>query len=64
MTDVSVGLVFDIGGRGDQSFNDSAAAGIERAAAELGITSPRPRPSPTAPTGASCSNSPLTPTTS
>ena len=38
MTDVSVGLVFDIGGRGDQSFNDSAAAGIERAEAELGIT--------------------------
>ena len=38
MTDVSVGLVFDIGGRGDQSFNDSAAAGIERARDELGIT--------------------------
>ncbi len=38
MTDISVGLVFDIGGRGDQSFNDSAAAGIERAEAELGIT--------------------------
>ncbi len=37
MTDVTVGLVFDIGGRGDQSFNDSAAAGIERAHAELGI---------------------------
>jgi basic membrane lipoprotein Med (substrate-binding protein (PBP1-ABC) superfamily) len=37
-TDVSVGLIFDIGGRGDQSFNDSAAAGIERAEAELGIT--------------------------
>ena len=36
--DISVGLVFDIGGRGDQSFNDSAAAGVERAAAELGIT--------------------------
>ena len=34
----SVGLVFDIGGRGDQSFNDSAAAGLERAADELGIT--------------------------
>ncbi|HEY0521086.1 MAG TPA: BMP family ABC transporter substrate-binding protein [Ilumatobacteraceae bacterium] len=33
-----VGLVFDIGGRGDQSFNDSAAAGIERAQKELGIT--------------------------
>ncbi len=35
---ISVGLVFDIGGRGDQSFNDSAAAGIERAADELGIS--------------------------
>ena len=33
---VSVGLVFDIGGRGDQSFNDSAYAGLERAANELG----------------------------
>ncbi|HEY7564087.1 MAG TPA: BMP family ABC transporter substrate-binding protein [Acidimicrobiia bacterium] len=38
MADVSVGLIFDIGGRGDQSFNDSAAAGIERAQSELGIT--------------------------
>ena len=35
---VTVGLVFDIGGRGDQSFNDSAAVGLERAADELGIT--------------------------
>ncbi len=32
-----VGLVFDIGGRGDQSFNDSAAAGIERACEDLEI---------------------------
>ena len=37
-TDISVGLVFDIGGRGDQSFNDSAAMGVERAAAELGVS--------------------------
>lgn len=37
-SDVSVGLVFDIGGRGDQSFNDSAFAGLERAASELGVT--------------------------
>ncbi|HEX2420197.1 MAG TPA: BMP family ABC transporter substrate-binding protein, partial [Acidimicrobiia bacterium] len=36
--DAAIGLVFDIGGRGDQSFNDSAAAGLERAADELGIT--------------------------
>src|SRR5262249_23584177 len=33
-----VGLVFDIGGRGDKSFNDAAYAGLERAKAELGIT--------------------------
>ncbi len=33
---ISVGLTYDIGGRGDQSFNDSAFAGIERAEAELG----------------------------
>lgn len=32
-----VGVVFDSGGRGDKSFNDSAWAGIERAKSELGI---------------------------
>jgi len=31
-----VGLVFDIGGRGDKSFNDSAWRGLERARVELG----------------------------
>ena len=36
-SDVSVGLVYDIGGRGDLSFNDSAAAGLDRAEADLGI---------------------------
>ena len=35
--DTSVYLVFDIGGRGDQSFNDAAAKGLERATDELGI---------------------------
>jgi basic membrane protein A len=34
---LKVGVVFDSGGRGDKSFNDSAWAGIERAKAELGI---------------------------
>lgn len=34
---VRVGLVFDVGGRGDKSFNDSAFAGLERAEAELGV---------------------------
>jgi basic membrane protein A len=32
-----VGLVFDVGGRGDKSFNDMAYVGIERARRELGI---------------------------
>lgn len=36
-SDLSVGLVYDIGGRGDLSFNDSAAAGLDRAESELGI---------------------------
>jgi basic membrane protein A len=34
---VKVGLVFDVGGRGDGSFNDAAAAGLERAQRELGV---------------------------
>ena len=37
--DTSVYVVFDIGGRGDQSFNDSAAAGLDLATEELGVTS-------------------------
>jgi len=35
--DVTVGLVYDLGGRGDQSFNDAAAAGLEQAIDEFGI---------------------------
>ena len=34
---VRVGLAYDIGGRGDGSFNDAAAAGLEKAMAELGV---------------------------
>ena len=37
-SDVTVGLVYDIGGRGDLSFNDSAAEGLDRAQTELGIS--------------------------
>ncbi len=33
---LKVGLVFDVGGRGDLSFNDSAYAGLERAQQEFG----------------------------
>ena len=32
-----VGLAYDIGGRGDKSFNDSAAEGLDRAIAEFGL---------------------------
>jgi basic membrane protein A and related proteins len=34
---VKVGLAYDIGGRGDKSFNDSAAAGLDKARTGLGI---------------------------
>ena len=34
---LQVGLAYDIGGRGDQSFNDAAAAGLDKAKSELGI---------------------------
>jgi basic membrane protein A and related proteins len=33
---IDVGIVFDVGGRGDKSFNDGAYAGAERAIRELG----------------------------
>lgn len=36
--DKKVGMAFDVGGRGDQSFNDSAAKGLDKAACELGLT--------------------------
>jgi len=34
---VKVGLAYDIGGRGDKSFNDAAAAGLEKAKKDLEI---------------------------
>ncbi len=37
-TDKKVGMAFDVGGRGDQSFNDSAAKGLDKAECELGMT--------------------------
>ena len=32
---LKVGIAYDIGGRGDQSFNDAAAAGLEKAISDL-----------------------------
>jgi basic membrane protein A len=34
----SVGLLFDVTGRGDKSFNDGAAAGLDKAKTDFGIT--------------------------
>lgn len=36
-TKVKVGLAYDIGGRGDKSFNDSAAAGLDKAKKKFGV---------------------------
>lgn len=38
-SDVKVGMAYDVGGRGDQSFNDSAAAGMDQATEEFGMES-------------------------
>jgi basic membrane protein A len=38
-SDVRVGMAYDVGGRGDQSFNDSAAAGMDQAVEEYGMES-------------------------
>jgi basic membrane protein A len=38
-SDAKVGLAFDVGGRGDKSFNDSAVAGLDKAKAEFGFES-------------------------
>ncbi|MDT8909593.1 BMP family ABC transporter substrate-binding protein [Amycolatopsis sp. PS_44_ISF1] len=35
---LKIGLAFDVGGRGDASFNDAAAAGTDKAKSELGVT--------------------------
>jgi len=40
----NVGLTYDLGGRGDQSFNDSAAAGLDRAVDELGVVTTEAEP--------------------
>ncbi|HUV19570.1 MAG TPA: BMP family ABC transporter substrate-binding protein, partial [Ilumatobacteraceae bacterium] len=42
--DCAVGVVFDITGRGDRSFNDAAGAGLDQAVAELGVTASESTP--------------------
>jgi basic membrane protein A len=38
-SDIKVGMAYDVGGRGDQSFNDAAARGLDRAVDEFGMAS-------------------------
>jgi basic membrane protein A and related proteins len=38
-SDIKVGMAYDVGGRGDQSFNDSAAAGMDKAVKDCGMES-------------------------
>ena len=38
-SNIKVGMAYDIGGRGDKSFNDSAAAGLDKAVKDLCVTS-------------------------
>jgi basic membrane protein A len=38
-SNAKVGLVFDIGGKGDKSFNDAADAGLMKAVKDMGVTS-------------------------
>ncbi len=40
----TVGLLFDVTGRGDKSFNDGAAAGMDKAAEDFGITTEESEP--------------------
>jgi basic membrane protein A len=37
-SELRIGLVMDVGGRGDKSFNDAAFLGLERARRQLGVT--------------------------
>lgn len=37
-SDVKVGMAYDLGGRGDKSFNDAAAVGLTKAEKDLGVT--------------------------
>lgn len=36
-SDLKVGMAYDVGGRGDKSFNDSAATGLDKAVKDFGV---------------------------
>ncbi|MGY2873912.1 basic membrane protein A and related proteins [Marmoricola sp. URHA0025 HA25] len=43
---IKVGMAYDIGGRGDQSFNDAAAAGLDKAKTDFGVKASESEASP------------------
>jgi len=43
----SIGLLYDVTGRGDKSFNDAAAAGLDKAKADFGVTGNESAPTTT-----------------
>jgi basic membrane protein A len=45
-SDIKVGMAYDIGGRGDQSFNDAAAAGLDKAKTDFGVQASESEASP------------------
>lgn len=45
-SDIKVGMAYDIGGRGDQSFNDAAAAGLDKAKKDFGVAASESEASP------------------
>ena len=45
-SEFSAALAFDVGGRGDGSFNDAAGAGLDRAAEQLGVQTSEVSPNP------------------
>jgi basic membrane protein A and related proteins len=40
-SNVKVGMAYDVGGRGDHSFNDSAARGMDKAVSQFGLPTPK-----------------------
>lgn len=39
---MKIGMAYDVGGRGDNSFNDSAARGLDKAKSEFGAETKEP----------------------
>lgn len=52
---LGLALAYDVGGKGDQSFNDAATAGLDQADKEFGYKSTAVEPQDASPTRTRCS---------